>query len=182
MLDIQGRDHTIHAGAPGYVRYYRDPARHPTHKFIGIVFKKTQTLPQAPHAARRRQLGMLAYQMPSTTSEQLEGDLTDTGSPTTIADRPNDSRQHKIIRSARTGEPVEDVKLTLRPGYQYREANWEIGRSAERKEAQAQKRGTTARVFSEYKPGDRFEAWRRRAGRVARNAERRAMGRGGKKK
>jgi large subunit ribosomal protein L27 len=30
-------------------------------------------------------------------------------------------------------------------------------------------------------PGDRFAAWRKRNVRVAKNAERRAMGRGGKK-
>src|SRR5687768_12904031 len=35
---IMGRDHTIHAMATGYVKYYRDPARHPDRKYIGVVF------------------------------------------------------------------------------------------------------------------------------------------------
>jgi hypothetical protein len=33
-----------------------------------------------------------------------------------------------------------------------------------------------------FKPGDRWEAWRRSAARKARNAERRALGRGSKGK
>ena len=120
--------------------------------------------------------------MPSTASEQLTGDLTETDSPTTISDQPNNSRQEKVIRSAKTGRVVEGIKLTLRPGYQYRQANWEIGRSAERKEEQAQQRGKSARVYPEFKPSDRFAAWRKSSVRIARNNERRAMGRGGKKK
>jgi len=121
--------------------------------------------------------------MPATATEQLTGDLTENdASPTTISDQPNASRQQTGLRSIRTGRPVEGVKLTLRPGYQYRQANWEIGRSAERKEEQEQRRGKTARVYPEFKSGDRFAAWRKSAVRTARNNERRAMGRGGKKK
>ncbi|RPB26696.1 ribosomal protein L27 [Terfezia boudieri ATCC MYA-4762] len=51
-----GRDHTIFAGCPGYVRYYRDPA-HPKRKFIGIALTPTQKLPTPPNAATRRRLG-----------------------------------------------------------------------------------------------------------------------------
>lgn len=59
------------------------------------------------------------------------------------------------------GKPV----LRLRPGYMYREANWEIGRAAER-----------ARVkVRAYKPGDRFAAWRKTVARKARNAERKGL-------
>ena len=68
----------------------------------------------------------------------------------------------------------------MRPGYQYRPSNFDIGRSGERKEAAAQAKGKTTHSFREYKPGDRFAAWRKSALRVARNNERRSMGRGGK--
>ena len=55
---IMGRDHTIHAMATGYVKYYRDPARHPDRKYIGVVFNKSDTLPYPQHAERKRRLNM----------------------------------------------------------------------------------------------------------------------------
>ncbi|GAB1730936.1 hypothetical protein NU195Hw_g4788t1 [Hortaea werneckii] len=181
---LMGRDHTIHAAAPGYVRYYRDPTRHPKRKYIGIVFEKDQNLPQPVHAARRRNLGMLAYQMPSRVEEQITGDLAEEGdSPTDVRQLPNTQRQSSVISTnpPRAGKKAaEGIKLTLRPGYQYRQSNYEIGRSAERKEAAAQARGKTSRVYTQFKPGDRFAAWRKSSVRVARNNERRAMGRGKK--
>ncbi|KAF8472027.1 ribosomal L27 protein-domain-containing protein [Kalaharituber pfeilii] len=51
-----GRDHTIFALSPGYVRYYRDPSQ-PKRKFIGVVFRQSQTLPTPRNAATRRRLG-----------------------------------------------------------------------------------------------------------------------------
>lgn len=182
---LQGRDHTIHAAQPGYVRYYRDPARHPKRKYIGVVFEKTQQLPTPANAVRRRKLGMLAFQVPSTYTEHETADLLtgpQTGlpgnaemgeaKPSTIREEPNESRGIKTVKKTGSGEVV-DSKLTLRPGYQYRKANWEIGRDAMLSKA--------AQSVKPFIPGDRFAAWRKRNVRVARNAERRAMGRGGKK-
>jgi large subunit ribosomal protein L27 len=181
----QGRDHTIHAAQPGYVRYYRDPARHPKRKYIGIVFDKSQQLPAPANSVTRRKLGRIAYEMPETYAEQETGDLItgpETGlpgnaemgaaQPSTIRDVPNEQRGIKTIKKTGTGEVVTP-KLTLRPGYQYRLANWEIGRAAERSAA--------AQAVKPFVPGDRFTAWRKRNVRVAKNAERRSMGRGGKK-
>lgn len=182
---MMGRDHTIHAAAPGYVRYYRDPARHPDRKFIGIVFEKTQSLPQPHNAVRRRKLGMLAYQIPEVYAEQVAGDLAtgpETGlpgnagvgapQPSTIREVPKEDRGVKVLRNRKTGKV--ETTLTLRPGYQYRQANWEIGRAAERSKA--------AMSVRPFKPGDRFKAWRKRTARIARNAEARQLRRGGKKK
>lgn len=181
----QGRDHTIHAAQPGYVRYYRDPARHPDRKYIGIVFEKTQQLPAPANAVRRRKLGMLAYQIPETYAKQESADLLTgpqtglpgnadmgTAKPSTIREEPNESRGIKTVYKTASGEAV-DTRLTLRPGYQYRQANWEIGRAAERSKA--------AQMVKPFVPGDRFAAWRKRNVRIAKNAERKAMGRGGKK-
>lgn len=167
------------------MRYYRDPARHPKRKFIGIVFEKNQQLPAPANAVRRRKLGMLAYQQPAFYTEQNTGNLItgqQTGLPgnagqgeaksSTIREEPNASRAEKVVKERVGGEVVER-KLTLRPGYQYRQANWEIGRAAERSKV--------ALSVKPFRPGDRFAAWRKRSLRVARNAERRAMGRGGKK-
>lgn len=134
---------------------------------------------------RRRKLGMLAYQRPAFYTEQSTGDLItgpQTGLPgnaeqgeaksSTIREQPRESRAEKVIKSRESGEVVER-KLALRPGYQYRQANWEIGRAAE-----CSKAALSVKPFA---PGDRFAAWRKRNLRVARNAEKRAMGRGGKK-
>ncbi|TKA62810.1 hypothetical protein B0A49_11040 [Cryomyces minteri] len=65
-----GRDHTIYATQPGYVKYYRDPLKHPKRQYIGVVFQRHWTLPQPPNAARKRRLGMLAVKMEESESGQ----------------------------------------------------------------------------------------------------------------
>lgn len=138
---------------------------------------------------------MLAYRLPSTTTETLEeGDTTTLtsaalapDSTTTIdanasagelpplhhtSQQPS-RKTTAVIKSIREGKVVE-TKLTLRPGYQWRQANYEIGEAGLRSE-----KATSVRPF---RPGDRWAAWRKKTARVARNAERRALGRGGKKK
>lgn len=152
--------------------YYRDPALHKKRKYIGVVFEKHHTLPQQPNAVRRRKLGMLAYQMPEAVAYQPTGDLTsaapraanDAARPATLPrDVPNDERQTALYKRKVNGKTVR-TELTLRPGYQWRQANWEIGRAAERS-----KKAQSVRPF---KPGDRWAAWRKRAARVAANAQR----------
>ncbi|EMC93906.1 hypothetical protein BAUCODRAFT_124655 [Baudoinia panamericana UAMH 10762] len=140
---FMGRDHTIHAGAPGYVRYYRDPTRHPKRKYIGIALEKHYDLPTPYNAARRRLLGMLAYQSPQTAPEQITNisDLTSTEDPTTIRQQPNSAREAITLKPTKSN-PLGQ-KLSLKPGYQYRLSNWEIGRLPERQEAAARAKGMT---------------------------------------
>ncbi|CCC13881.1 hypothetical protein SMACR_07950 [Sordaria macrospora] len=57
---IMGRDHTIHAAVAGYVKYYRDPARHPDRQYIGVVFNRNDKLPYRQDAPRKRKLGLVA--------------------------------------------------------------------------------------------------------------------------
>lgn len=59
---IRGRDHTIHAAVQGYVKYYRDPERHPDKQYIGVAFNKEDTLPYPRNEPRRRKLNMLPVQ------------------------------------------------------------------------------------------------------------------------
>lgn len=66
-------------------------------------------------------------------------------------------------KKERKGE--EGRNLQLRPGYMYREANWEIGRAAERAKVKVRL----------YKPGDRWTAWRKANARKAKNAEKRGL-------
>ena len=169
------------------MKYYRDPINHPKRKFIGVVFERDNVLPQPHNAARRRQLGMLAFQIPEQKEVFEVGDLTnlaavaphsstavDAGQLSTVQrELPQQVRQTKVVKSRRDGKVVE-TKLTLRPGYQWRQANYEIGRTA--------LRSKVAMSVRPYNPKNRFAAWRKRTARAARNVERRAMGRGGKKK
>ncbi|KAK3402470.1 ribosomal L27 protein-domain-containing protein [Sordaria brevicollis] len=57
---IMGRDHTIHAAVAGYVKYYRDPQRHPDRQYIGVVFNRNDKLPYPKDAPRKRKLGLVA--------------------------------------------------------------------------------------------------------------------------
>jgi len=145
-----GRDHTIYATATGYVKYYRDPERHPKRKYIGVVFERADVLPLPRNAARRRRFGMVAL---AREGGVVRGEEEVRGGEVEVEGGEGVGKEE--------GKPV----LRLRPGYMYREANWEIGRAAER-----------ARVkVRAYKPGDRFTAWRKTVARKARNAERKGL-------
>ena len=104
-----------------------------------------------------------------TTPSAVEGDAAIPA--TQINQQPQEFRGVKIMKGPKGDR--QEIKLHLRPGGQYRQANWEIGRAAERSKA--------AMSVKPFTPGDRFAAWRKANARKAKNAERRAMGRGGKK-
>ena len=67
-----GRDHTIFALQPGYVRYYRDPSQ-PKRKFIGIALRPYHKLPTPPLATTRRWLG----RVPVPLMELMKRDTLD---------------------------------------------------------------------------------------------------------
>ncbi|KAI9828354.1 MAG: 54S ribosomal protein L2 mitochondrial [Thelocarpon impressellum] len=149
-----GRDHTIYALQPGFVKYYRDPARHPKRKYIGVVFERHHVLPTPPGAARRRRLGLVPVPLEHSPPP-----------PSATSSVPSQSKKSLIKNDRR-------AHAELRPGNMYREPNWSIGRVAERT-------GAAARVRA-FKPRDRFAAWRKTTARRARGAERRGLG--GKKR
>ena len=147
-----GRDHTIFAKEAGYVRFYRDPHRHPRRRYIGVSLERTWKLPTPPNAVRRRRLGMLAVERKDIDLEALS-ERHNTDISTSIPHNPEPPMTNKEKRAAlrrkRSGEiPVKD--LVMQRGYQWRMTNPEIGRAAERA-------GIKKRVF---KKGDRFLAWR----------------------
>lgn len=51
-----GKDHTIFALEPGYVRFYYNPF-HPLRKYVGVALKKSLTLPTPHFAPRIRRFG-----------------------------------------------------------------------------------------------------------------------------
>ncbi|KAF2113781.1 60S ribosomal protein L2, mitochondrial precursor [Lophiotrema nucula] len=153
-----GRDHCIYATEAGYVRYYRDPLKHPKRQYIGVCFEKHETLPYPPNAVRRRRLNMLAVRCEpevATSDGQVlvaalqSGDST--GAVTSMRDTPRN--------------------LIPRSGYGYREANWSIGRAAER----------AGIKVKEFVPGDRWRAWQRSKARIEANVEKRKLRNASKK-
>ena len=87
-----------------------------------------------------------------------------------VADSVRDG-EDQILSAASAASPRHQIggrgeEGNARPDYSYRQANWAIGRSAE-------KANVTVKLF---RPGDRFLAWQKRATRKAAAAERRAMG------
>ncbi|KAL9616733.1 MAG: hypothetical protein Q9160_008421 [Pyrenula sp. 1 TL-2023] len=132
-----GKDHTIYSIEHGYVRFYRDPQKHPKRRYIGVSLARDgpkSILPTPPNAVRRRRLNMIA--VPRTPEP---------GAPSQLPTSPD------VIAS---GTPLQQRPLVerLRTGHAYREVNWEIGRSAERA-------GITVRDFDRK---DRWLAWRKR--------------------
>ncbi|EFR00881.1 60S ribosomal protein L2 [Nannizzia gypsea CBS 118893] len=135
-----GRDHTIFALEKGYVQYYRDPERHPDRKYIGVVFNKDDKLPTPKNAVTRRRLSMVAVSR--KTEEAPVEEPADASKPVKLT----------LVASSST---------TYRSGYMHREANWEIGRAAD-------KAGITVQ---EWKRKDRWTAWRRKLEKVKRVAQ-----------
>ena len=173
-----GKDHTIFATVSGYVRYYRDPLRHPERRFIGVALEREgpgSVLPRPQNAATRRRLGM--YAAPLKPSAGL-GDASWLESHMSA----NSKMATSIVQSSETGGTNLKVApprgKAARPKYSLRwESNWSIGRTAERK-------GIKVR---EYDPKDRWLAWRKRNQRSKRTLVIKAvkasrMSKAGKKK
>ncbi len=149
-----GSDHTIYATEAGYVKYYKDPERHPKRQYIGVVFERNQVLPLPRNSMRRRRLGVVPQQIDISTLAPAAVEAAE-------ATEESAAPKKKIVE--RRGE--EGRKLTLRPGYMYRESNWEIGRAAERAQVKVK----------EFKPRDRWTAWKKATIRKAKNQEMRSL-------
>ncbi|GLA49287.1 54S ribosomal protein L2 mitochondrial [Aspergillus niger] len=149
-----GRDHTIYAAEAGYVRYYLDPERHPDRKYIGVVFEKEGKLPTPKNAPTRRKLNRVAVRFePEEELAAKQGDLV-----TKIGE------EGTQVGSATKVEAAQ-AAVQLRPGYMYREANWSIGRAAE-------KAGITAKPYNRK---NRWLAWRKRTAKAERMAQMKSL-------
>ncbi|KAK6354536.1 54S ribosomal protein L2 mitochondrial [Orbilia brochopaga] len=101
-----GRDHTLYALCPGYVRHYLDP-KQPKRKFIGVAIKRDQKLPRPPNAARSRQLGLVKVEMSEAEIGHLE-------------------------RKAAGIENLDYTTVSRRPGgYVVKPSGWRIGKYME---------------------------------------------------
>lgn len=104
----------------------------------------------------------------TATTANATGGVPGSEAAVVVADLPVDA-------ALRKDTPREATRraLTLRAGkgYAYREANWQIGRAAERADVQVKK----------FVPGDRWAAWRKSNARIEANAERKRLKNAGKK-
>lgn len=168
-----GRDHTIYATESGFVKYYKDPETHPKRQYIGVVFERNQILPLPRNSMRRRRLGLAASTMDLSTMAQSDAISAETTGlePAQKAEELQTEGGEPVQKAPAPVPKVQERKgeegrvLTLRPGYMYREANWEIGRAAERAKIQVR----------DFKPRDRWTAWKKTTVRKAKNAEKRGM-------
>lgn len=141
-----GRDHTIYATQAGYVRYYLDPERHPERRYIGVVFEKDGKLPRPRNAPTRRKLNMVSTRRAEPVAFQ----------PDLVATINENGTQVGAVEAVNAESGPQ-----LRPGYMYREANWVIGRAAEK-----------AGIFAKsYDRRNRWLAWRKRQARAERVAQ-----------
>jgi hypothetical protein len=140
---ILGRDHTIHAAVAGYVKYYRDPARHPTRQYIGVVFNRDDKLPYPANAPRVRRLGMVAVQR--KTEDTAPPTLSASGIPFQVVRKPEipqtnaaapastEAQQSKTSTPSDTAADVKAVKRTQRQTARKRKAELAQLRVAQRK-------------------------------------------------
>ncbi|KAK1750514.1 ribosomal L27 protein-domain-containing protein [Echria macrotheca] len=108
---VMGRDHTIHATIAGYVKYYRDPQRHPKRQYIGVVYNKQDRLPYPVGAPRKRRLGLIPG--PRKVDEvKEEGVIGASGIPLSV------TRHPQIQTSSSVEEAVSETPVaeTQTPG------------------------------------------------------------------
>ena len=118
-----GRDHCIYATEAGYVRYYRDPRKHPQRQYIGTVFEKDGRLPHPPNAARRRRLNMYPVRRePASDAPLVTSDLQ-------VVSGANGALDGRV--TPREIVPARPVRHKHK-GYAIKQTNWWIGRAAER--------------------------------------------------
>ncbi len=105
-----GRDHTIHAAVAGYVKYYRDPQRHPKRQYIGVVFNREDKLPYPVSTPRRRKLHLVA--VPRKTETPVPETAAPSGIPLSVTRREEIKgavEAEKVTAaqtSAKSGEPI----------------------------------------------------------------------------
>ncbi|KAF4555191.1 putative ribosomal L27 protein [Elsinoe fawcettii] len=164
-----GRDHTLYATSPGYVKYYRDPTLHKTRKYIGVTLERHHTLPLLKGVARKRRLGMVAQRMPGAVVEGEEGGWEETGEELEAAGERQGAQTGgeggQVVAQTRVEGEEGKKGPVLQSTWSPRVANYELGKIADRK----------AKEVRAYNPNDRFLAWRKRKVRIAKNIERRGL-------
>ncbi|KAL9023684.1 MAG: hypothetical protein Q9196_007045 [Gyalolechia fulgens] len=148
-------------------------------RYIGVVLERGETLPRGRGVPRRRRLGLEAREMSTlATDVATTATTTDNNSTSTVSDQApainevGGAVMRDQTKEARSRVPQERKLTDIRPGYMFREANWQIGKAEE-------KGRKGVRV---YQKGDRFLAWRKKTKRLKAAAKQRALRGTGKKR
>lgn len=129
----------------GYVKYYRDPARHPTRQYIGVTFRKEDNLPYPPNTPRVRRLGMVA--VTRKTEDTAPPSVSSSGIPlrvvrkavlpeeakAAVAPAPAGEDSAPTPPTAETAADVKAVKRAQRQTAKKRKAELAALRGAQRK-------------------------------------------------
>lgn len=68
-----GRDHTLYAMVPGYVRFYREPRMRKDRKFVGVVLNRGEKLPRDESTlGRSRYFGLANLKELSDSESSLQ--------------------------------------------------------------------------------------------------------------
>lgn len=105
---ILGRDHTIHSAVTGYVKYYRDPARHPKRQYIGVVFNKEDKLPYPPNQPRKRKLALAAVPRKIEDIPTSKDALSPSGIPLAVTRLPPTATGNPTEAAAAAEEPAAE--------------------------------------------------------------------------
>lgn len=141
------------------MKFYKDPARHPDKQYIGVAFTREDKLPSPRNAPIKRRLNMVP--VPRQIQNEIEPGMVE-------LDDSDTAMKVKLVTSKAASPP-------LRPGYMYRESNWEIGRAAEK----------AGIKVNEWSRKDRWTAWRKKLEKIKRVAQMKELKnrkKGGKKK
>jgi len=124
---IMGRDHTIHSAIHGYVKYYRDPAKHPNRQYIGVTHEREESLPYPVHGVRRRKLDMITIPIRETPKPAL---INASGIPRRVV-----RTDEAVQGTGKDGKPLWGLPerqrtrvLNLQDNYSYTESNAAIGK------------------------------------------------------
>ncbi|KAL1902399.1 hypothetical protein Sste5346_001379 [Sporothrix stenoceras] len=137
---ILGRDHTIHSAIAGYVKYYRDPLRHPTRQYIGVTYDRNDRLPYSPHAARKRKLGMVA--IPRRAKKEIDP-LTRSGLPRVVIRKDGYVREgepDKVLTAAEASKEVSEAAVEAAEEAGKEDKNSRYVKGGETKAARAARR------------------------------------------
>jgi hypothetical protein len=172
-----GRDHTIYATHKGYVKYYKDPFKHPKRRYIGVALERDWSLPTPRDVPRRRRLGMLAAPMNEDVSHltdnyvarpvPLGGSASGASLPKGMTLEPTATGKLRPTFTLKDGSVIK-----MRDNYMFKADDRDIGRAAE----------LAGKVVRPFKKGNRWLAWRKRTVRRAKAAELRSMSRKNKGK
>ncbi|KAL8831470.1 MAG: hypothetical protein Q9170_005285 [Blastenia crenularia] len=134
--------------------------------------ERGDVLPRGRGTPRQRRLGLEAREMSTLSTSPAESNSIEITDQLPATDSPGGPVLRDQTKASRASVP-QARDNGIRPGYMFREANWQIGR------AEPKGKKKEVRLF---KKTDRFRAWRERTAQRVVDAEKRTLRGRGKKR